>query len=391
MKYIVGLLAGIFVSGIAAACGGGHGPEVVMPAPKVEKFFAAENPNFQYMGRIDMSDPKIPRFWDPGVVARFRFRGPSCQIIVHDEVPNDNTHNYVELLLDQGSLGAYRIKLRGQTDTLTVWNNGRVRISNQDLKTDVQNNLYNQAPDPKRVCQVTLCKATEGIGWMELAGVLADTLLASPALPERKIECIGNSITCGFGDDARFVPCGQGQWYDQNNAWISYGALTARALKAQWHLTAVSGIGLIHSCCQMTITMPQVYDRIDNRGNQGDWNFSLYQPDVVTVCLGQNDGVQDSTAFCSAYVNFLTHVRKVNPKAEIILLTSPMGNAQLTEVLKRYLGGIVGAMHRSGDKKVADYFFTKQWTHGCAGHPDMAEQAQIADELTGYLRKLMGW
>ena len=28
---------------------------------------------------------------------------------------------------------------------------------------------------------------------------------------------------------------------------MSYGAVAARALKAQWQLTAVSGIGLIHS------------------------------------------------------------------------------------------------------------------------------------------------
>ncbi|HLI92703.1 MAG TPA: GDSL-type esterase/lipase family protein, partial [Puia sp.] len=189
----------------------------------------------------------------------------------------------------------------------------------------------------------------------------------------------------------REIPCGQGQWFDQSNAWMSYGAQAARALKAQWHLTAVSGIGLIHSCCQMSITMPEVYDRMDNRGNQGDWDFRQYQPDVVTVCLGQNDGIQDSAVFCSAYVRFVGKIRRENPKAQIVLLTSPMGNAQLTEVLKRYLAGVVAAERKSGDKKVADYFFTKQWSHGCAGHPDLADQGEIAAELTPYLRKLMGW
>jgi lysophospholipase L1-like esterase len=390
MKYIAVLLVGIFVCGIAPACGG-KSPEALMPSPKMEKFFAADNPNFQYMGRVDISDPRIPRFWASGVVVRFRFRGASCQIIVHDQVPNDNTHNYVVLLLDQGSLGSYRVKLRGETDTLTVWSNGRARISDEELRNRAQTNLGSQAPDPRRICQVTLCKATEGIGWMELAGVLTDSLLPAPPLSDRKIECIGNSITCGAGSDTREIPCGKGQWYDQHNAWMSYGAQTARALKAQWHLTSVSGIGLIHSCCEMTITMPEVYDRMNCRGDEGNWDFGRYQPDVVTVCLGQNDGIQDSTAFCSAYVAFLGKVRRVNPKAQIVLLTSPMGNPQLTEVLKRYIGAVVAAGRRSGDKKLSDYFFSRQWSGGCGGHPDLADQGQIAEELTGYLRKLMGW
>ncbi|HLI94056.1 MAG TPA: hypothetical protein VKU83_10615, partial [Puia sp.] len=172
MRHIVILLVTALVSAAGPACGGGKGPDAAKAGPGVEKFFPADDPAIQYMGRIDSSDPKIPRFWAPGVVARFRFRGPSCRIILHDEVPNAYTHNYVVLLLDQGSLGTYRVKLRGRTDTLTVWNNGRVRISEQDLKKEAQPGLPSQAPDPKRACMVTLCKATEGIAWMEMAGVL---------------------------------------------------------------------------------------------------------------------------------------------------------------------------------------------------------------------------
>ena len=28
-------------------------------------FFAADHPNIQYTGRIDFSNPKLPRFWQP--------------------------------------------------------------------------------------------------------------------------------------------------------------------------------------------------------------------------------------------------------------------------------------------------------------------------------------
>jgi hypothetical protein len=348
MKYLFLLLLIALTSG------------VVMGQSAHERWYGANYDLIQYMGRIDFSNPRLPRFWDPGVVVRLRFRGAQCRIILHDQVTYDKDHNYVVMLVEGQK--PYRFKLTGKADTLLV------RGSGDQL--------------------VTMCKATEGIGWMEFAGVYADSLLPPPTLPAHKIELIGNSITCGFGNDPRDIPCGQGTWYDQHNAWMSYGVLTARALKAQWHLTAVSGIGLIHSCCQMTITMPEVYDRMDSRGNQGDWDFSQYQPDVVTVCLGQNDGIQDSVAFCGAYVRFVGHLRRVYPAARIVLLTSPMGNAELTAVLKRYLGGVVGAVRDAG---VSSFFFSKQWTHGCAGHPDMEDDMDIANELTGYLKGLMGW
>jgi hypothetical protein len=330
-----------------------------------ERWFAADDPRIQYMGRVDFSNPRLPRFWSPGVTIRVRYRGARCRIVVHDQGQDDKTHNYVVIL--EGSVEVYRVKLHGRIDTLAIPGNGR------------EEHL------------VTLCKATEGIAWMEVAGVLADSLLPPEALPGRRIEFIGNSITCGAGSDTHEIPCGEGQWYDQHNAWMSYGALTARLLKAQWHLTAVSGIGLIHSCCEMAITMPEVFDRMDVRGNQGDWDFSRYQPDVVTVCLGQNDGIQDSTAFCGAYVRFLGHLRRVYPRARLVLLTSPMGNAGLTTVLKRYIGGVVETMREAGDKEVSSYFFSKQWSKGCGGHPDIGEHLEIARELTAYLSQLMNW
>lgn len=357
------------------------------PQHSEEQFFDADNPMIEYMGRVDFASPKMPRFWNPGVVVRFRFGGAQCRVILHDQVPNESVHNYVVILVG-GQLGVYRVKLAGQTDTLTILGNGKVLMDGQVLKSQVQTGSWTVKPDPHGNHLVTICKATEGIGWMEFEGVYADALLPAPELPSRKIEFIGNSITCGFGNDGGGIPCGKGEWFDQSNAWLSYAPLTARALKAQWYLTAVSGIGLIHSCCKMGISMPEVFDRMDPRGNQGNWDFSRYQPDVVTVCLGQNDGIQDSATFCSAYLGFVGRLRHVYPRAKIVLLTSPMGDAGLTAVLTRYIDAVVTA---SKDMSVSSFFFSKQWTHGCAGHPDLREDQEIAGELTNYLRGLMSW
>jgi hypothetical protein len=357
------------------------------PQRSEEQFFDADNPMIEYMGRIDLASPKMPRFWNPGVTVRFRFGGAQCRVILHDQVPDDNVHNSIVIIVG-GDLGVYRVKLAGQTDTLIILGNGRVSMDGEDLKSLVQSSSLMRKPDSHGEHLVTICKATEGIGWMELEGVYADALLPAPALPDRKIEFVGNSITCGFGNDTSGMPCGQGEWFDQENAWLSYAPVTARAVKAQWQLTAVSGIGLIHSCCKMAITMPDVFDRMDPRGNQGTWDFKTYQPDVVTVCLGQNDGIQDSATFCGAYVKFVHHLRAVYPRARIVLLSSPMANAELKRELIRYLDAVAVA---SGDPLVSDFFFSKQWTHGCAGHPDVREDVAIAGELTSYLKRLLGW
>jgi lysophospholipase L1-like esterase len=331
------------------------------------KLFKANDPRIQYYGRIDFSDPTKPRFWAAGVYIKAKFKGTSCQVLVNDEVKDGNIHNYIEIVVDDQS--PIRVQTTGKTNVIQVAEN---------------------LPDAEHA--VTICKDTEsGIGYLEFAGVKCDELLALPPKPERKIEYIGDSITTGTGMDVTKTPCDAGQWYDQHNAYMSYGPRTSRALNAQWYLTAVAGIGMIHSCCNMGIVMPDVFDKVFMRDNKMPWDFSKYQPDVVTICLGQNDGIKDSTQFCGAYVKFINAVRSKYQKADIICLTSPMANDTLRDVQHKYLSAITSTVNNTGDKKVYKYFFSKRYYHGCGTHPDMAEQAHIADELTGFLKKLKGW
>lgn len=349
------------------------------------RFFPAVNGRIQYMGRVEPSDSGTVRFWSPGVTVRMKVRG-QCLILLRDQVSNNETHNYIEIVVDGRS--PHRVRLNQPMDSLLIRADGSMDLNGRSVAGDANG----QPVEMEEEHVITLCKDTEsGIGWLELLGVKTERLLHPPALPKRKIECIGNSITAGTGMDLSEIPCGKGQWYDQHNAWMSYGAQTARTLLAQWHLSAVAGIGLVHSCCDMGILMPQVFDKMDMRDNTGSWDFSLYMPDVVTVCLGQNDGIQDSTLFCTAYVAFLGDIRQRYPKAQIVCLTSPMGDQKLTDVQKRYLGGVVAAMRAGGDRRVSYYFFSRQYSSGCGGHPDLAEHGLIAAELTTYLKKLMGW
>ncbi len=330
------------------------------------KLYKANNPKIQYVGRVDFSDPQKPKFWSPGVYIKFKFKGPAFDLIINDEADGNN-HNYVEIAIDDNPL--LRIKLEGKV------NDHKIAYGLADTEHTV-----------------TICKDTEsGIGYMEFVGIRCEKLLPPPPQPTRKIEYIGDSITAGTGMDVSQIACDAGQWYDQHNAYMSYGALTSRGLNTQWQLTAVAGIGLTQSCCNMDIVMPEVLDKTILRDNKIAWDFNRYQPDVVTICLGQNDGIIDSTKFCNAYVQFIGDVRKHYPTADIICLTSPMANDELSAVLKRYLSGITTYMNNNGDKKVYKYFFSKRFHNGCGGHPDMEEHVQIANELTIYIKKVEGW
>ncbi|HZY37768.1 MAG TPA: SGNH/GDSL hydrolase family protein [Mucilaginibacter sp.] len=335
--------------------------------PAEQKLFKADDRHIQYYGRIDSSNPAAPRMWAPGVYIMAKFKGPKCQVLINDGAGGAN-HNYLEIVIDGGN--PYRIKLTQKENTI-------------DLPEGLSDTEHT----------VLICKDTESnTGYIDFIGFRCEGLLPLPARPKRKIEYFGDSITSGTGMDISVVPCGQGQWHDQHNAYMSYGAQTSRNLGAQWQLTAQAGVGLVHSCCNMNVVMPQLYDKVFLRNDTIVWNFDRYTPDVVTICLGQNDGPnQDSTIFCSAYVNLIKAIRQHYSKADIICLTSPMGDQTLTTVLKKYLTAITANLNASGDKRVYKFFFSRQYHNGCGGHPDLEEHKLIAAELTAYIRQLKGW
>jgi hypothetical protein len=190
-------------------------------------------------------------------------------------------HNYLEIVVDGKAI---RLQTSSKHDTIFV-----------------------AKGLPKTAHSLLICKNTEAnIGYLEFAGMLCEQLVKPAPKPVRKIEFIGNSITCGTGSDQSDIPCGKGVWHDQHNAYLSYGPTIARSLKAQWSLAAVSGIGLIHSCCGMNIVMPLIFDKIDLRGDSLLWDFNNYQPDIVTICWAKTTAFRTPLHSAVPISNLLT-------------------------------------------------------------------------------------
>ena len=81
------------------------------------KFFAADNAFIQYTGRIDFTNPKLPRFWQPGVYITVKFKGQQCEVILNDEILWGKNHNYLEIIVDGEKK---RIQTKYKTNYITI-------------------------------------------------------------------------------------------------------------------------------------------------------------------------------------------------------------------------------------------------------------------------------
>lgn len=324
------------------------------------RVYQGSDPNIQFVGRsLYTADSVGPRQWAAGSYFAFAFEGQRCTLNIIDEQVWDGAgFNYLELVIDG--------------------KNTRICIDTT-FNTLVLDTLLTIAPSH----EVLVCKDTEAShGYIQLHSVITEKLRASRVIPECSpiVEFVGNSITCGAEAYCDEVPYGTGRWGDRHLAYLAYGPRVARMLGARWMLTSVSGIGLIHSCCDMDIVMPQVYDKISLRDNQYEYNFA--EPaSIVCICLGQNDGIQDSIQFCTAYVNFIDKVRYHNPDARIVLLSSPMADPDLREWQEKMLLSV-----EANVDSVEHYFFSQQWKNGGGDHPDYNEHASIARELYNHIK-----
>lgn len=250
---------------------------------------------------------------------------------------------------------------------------------------------------------VRIFKATEAAnGQVVVTGIEAHALLSLPAATHKKIEFIGNSITCGMANDTKDIPCGKGRWYDQHNAYWAYGPRVARALQTDFMLSSVSGIGIYRNWNSDGPVMPQVYESAFlSVDSSVKWHFDRYVPDVVSIALGTNDfsdgdGIKerlpfDSAAFIEQYVRFIGRLYSLYPHSQFVLLNSPMVPGSKGVLLDTCLNSIAAqiALAFPARKPVAVFHFKPMSPKGCSSHPDIDDHAIMANELIPFFRMLL--
>ncbi|OOM82132.1 endoglucanase E precursor [Clostridium puniceum] len=308
------------------------------------------NNMLHYEGRIDKSNPQAVKLLWEGSIIKANFEGTSLKMQLEN-----SSDNYLNVIID---------------NKLTV-----IKCLNGD-------NLYTLASGMEdKIHSVEIFKRTEaGIGAVNFKGFILDSGKQLAPFNETKklqIEFYGDSITVGACDE----DTGYDQWsnYYTHNNYMSYSAITARELNAEYMCTAVSGIGLTHGF--QPYSMPQIWDRIAYDPNSTPWDYNSWQADYVVVNLGENDkscGIVGD--FTSEYVKFIKNIREKYPNALIFCVAGPMGAGQ-DQTMLNYVSSAVSTLNSSGDNKV---FFHK-FSQSCSTHPRVETNIEVAKELVDFI------
>jgi lysophospholipase L1-like esterase len=315
------------------------------------------------IGRVDESDPAGPRFSWPGTRVVARFDGTAVAVRLHDP------GNRFDVELDGKALPVLRA------------HPGRQR--------------YQLAAGlPSGPHDLILHRRTEAsFGETRLLGLDVDGAILPPPPPAaRRLEFIGDSITCGWGLEAadRFTAATA----DNENHARTFAALTARALAADAITIAWSGKGLVRNYAGDSVeTIPVLHDRTLAERAQPRWDFTRFVPHAVVINLGSNDFAHGDPgpAFATAYQSLLRAVRTHYPDAFLLAALGPVMPEEQVRRARAYLESTITALSAP---RLAYLEFPRQdgtLGYGSDWHPSAATHSRMADQLTAELRRLLGW
>jgi lysophospholipase L1-like esterase len=392
------------------------------PADGGMNSYGPDDPNVQYSGRVDFADPKQPKFAASAVYVGAKFHGSSVKVSFKD------TSNFFDVIVDD--LPPVRVAPAAGTSTYDATPSGLC----------------------DGVHHVKFVKRTEAdVGSTTFLGFTFNGPILPPdpaPQPKRRIEIIGDSITCGSGVEATSSTApecmqnglftmsstgvitpqfGYGQGVE--NGYLAYGPVIARQLNAEWHVTCTSGIGLLRNYYNRdNRTMQVLYDLMypENTASTPTWDTTLFVPDVIVIGLGTNDfsratadpntlrppmtitGVDGGVGLVQGYIQFIDQLVTFYPGVTIVLVSSPiLGDAYPTpsdtqftdhqtaikDVVAYYApdGGAAAADGGAVNVRVYPAFLDKVFGLGCGGHPNVKEQAAAATKIVPVIQAAMNW
>lgn len=353
----------------------------------------ASHPLIQYIGRVSLND--IARFNYPGTTIQASFEGTSLKMICRPMT------GYFMAQID--GCEPFKMGFNAPRDSVVT--------------------LATALPQGKH--HIKLMYVMEGLFRNpEFHGFVLDKgsqLVPPAALPERKIEFIGNSITCGYGVESMEMSA---PFEDETeNHWLTYANIVSDSLLAQHTSISRSGIGVYRNYdgpkTGSVENMPWQYEYTLFNKHDEKWDFSKYQPQLVCINLGTNDlstNNYDIQLYENNYRMFLKTVRSKYPAAKIVLLTGPMLGEKESSLQRAALDricndarkngftlpddAVVGKKgknkktKKSGDKDIYRFDFSFQTGdlgYGASWHPSKLQHQKMAGELLPFLRDLMKW
>ncbi|WP_308785454.1 SGNH/GDSL hydrolase family protein [Phytohabitans rumicis] len=321
-------------------------------------------------GRVEV-DAGTARFSWPGVYFEGRFRGTGIGVVLDDPAAD------YDVQVD-GATVATLVTPAAGTHWVTGLAGGRHTVR-----------LVKRSESPW---------ATSAFGGFVAAP--GGAILGKPTPRSRQIEFIGDSYTAGYGNLSASRDCTGDEVNRTTNADLSFGALAAKRLNADYQINAFSGRGMVrnYNGGEPGTSYRTYYDRALLAVDGDVWPKPRnWRPQVVVVGLGINDfstainpgepwtqqGLLD--AYRTAYHGFLDKLRaRYGPRTVIVVSATYVYN---TTALADSAQQVV---QERGDDRIRYWYYSNEGLDylGCHWHPSLHDHQAIADRLTTYLATL---
>ncbi len=258
---------------------------------------------------------------------------------------------------------------------------------------------------------IRLVKISENArGKLAVSEIETDGELFKPEIKKSKtIEIVGDSITCGYGNEA---PNNAFEFKSsQENGWMSYGAIAARKLGYEFSLICESGICAIkpeqplfemHAMEDIYQYTDALYDKRRKEKPQ-KWDFKNNPSDIVVINLGTNDAnpirfyrefkqlEKIEAWFKKRYYQFIRQVRELNGQDTFICCTLGSIDYYFYHVIKEVVDEY---KKETGDAKICCFQYVPVNVplelFGAAGHPSLKTHIRMGQQLVEYIKKYVG-
>jgi len=323
-----------------------------------------ESPDIRYVGRFTNDF----RFGWTGSMVETDFNGTEISAIMD---------------LVQGQKAALTVVIDGEETFVPITSGQRIYP------------LASELPSGK-MHHIALFKRSEGCtGTLRFGGFEAsvDGSFASPLPRSRKILAIGDSITCGYGNEA--ATSKEGNTIENQNGYMSYAAIAARDLDADLMMVCWSGKGLYRNLDRTNdrvAALPDLFEQTLPMSKDETWNHHRFIPDVISINLGTNDmgrlGNKEPLKqedYERAYAKFITRLRSFAPNAKIIISIGPMTNEPVATWLPK-----IAAQFKNVSVLIYPPYAERDESAG-HGHPSVKKDLMMARRLEGQIREMTGW
>lgn len=324
------------------------------------------------LGRGEVIEGSRTFNW-PNAGFEFKFSGNSAEVYADVSIYDTSDYN-------------------GSYFTMAVYDgNNLVRTKRMKIMTG-WNTIYTaEQGDPKEKT-IMLVRSSEACkGTLRMSKIRTDEVPSKTLPREKHIEFIGDSYTAGYGNSADLseatVYCAQ-----NTDNWNSYTGMVARHYGADNTVIAHQGKG-VYANRHLENTANNMAEQFEfaeiataattNMSTKAPHDFSLYQPQIVSVWLGTNDGAApvDLDTFKIKYEAHVDNVRSKYPNASIICVAIKGS---------KYHDTIKGIVDEKGAQNKFYMLTLNKFTSTSYSHPDVAEDERIANQFIAKIDSIPG-